>query len=276
MLAHHCLYPDWGGITDKWTKRKRDIDNPGHGLALITSQYTDQSFYKDEGRHWRPEAGELAFWRYNCLDVMVTYEAAFKMMDELRSLNLWEVYEREYLQGFETLLRMEWFGTPIDVEKRAAARVELLLEMNTIREELEDSWKLRIITKSEKKGQKPQPHILNLASPAQVKTFFEKRGYKIPINRKTMKPKLDKDDLAALAIKHDDDSIRRMLRIREIQDLINDVIDQQLDENNRIHTHYRLGGTNVTRLSSGESILGGGTNLQNLPRQGVARSLFIP
>src|SRR5437016_3295533 len=62
MLMHHCLYPDWGGITDEWSKRKRDIDNPGHGLALITSQYTDQPFYKDEGRHWRPEAGEEAFW----------------------------------------------------------------------------------------------------------------------------------------------------------------------------------------------------------------------
>jgi len=41
MHMHHCLYPDFGGIMDEWSKRKRDIDNPGHGLALLTSQYTD-------------------------------------------------------------------------------------------------------------------------------------------------------------------------------------------------------------------------------------------
>lgn len=276
MHAHHCLYPDWGGITDEWTKRKRDIDNPGHGLALITSQYTDQPFYKDEGRHWRPEHGERAFWQYNALDVMVTYEAAFKMMEELKSLELWEVYQREYLDGFEHLLRMEWFGTKIDVDRRASAQVELTAEMHQLCVQLEDLWKLKVITKSEKKGQKPQDGLLNLASPAQVKTFFLKQGYKLGINRKTGQPKLAKEDLQALAIKHDSEAIRTMLRVREIQDLINDVLTQPLDPNHNIHSHWRLGGTNVTRLSSGESILGGGTNLQNLPRQGVARSLFLP
>lgn len=277
MHAHHCLYPDWGGITDEWTKRKRDIDNPGHGLALITSQYTDQPFYKDEGRHWRPEAGELAFWRYNALDVMVTYESAFKMMEELQTLGLWEVYQREYLDGFETLLRMEWYGTKIDVERRREAKVELLEEMEDLRQELENSWKLQIITKATTKGKKSDSGQLNLASPAQLKNFFANtKKYKIPVNRRTGLPKLDKEDLAALAIQHQDEEIKTLLRIREIQDLINDVIDQKLDPNDNIHSHWRLGGTNVTRLSSGESILGGGTNLQNLPRNGVARSLFLP
>ncbi len=209
MHMHHCLYPDWGGITDEWTKRKRDIDNPGHGLALITSQYTDQPFYKDEGRHWRPEAGEIAFWRYNALDVMVTYESAFKMMDELRMLGLWEVYEQGYLQGFETLLRMEWYGTGIDIALRASARIELLEEMETYRQQLEDDWHIKVITKVEKKGQKPQVGVLNLASPAQLKTFFANKGYKIPTTRATKdkpaRPKLDKDDLNALAIKHNEE-----------------------------------------------------------------------
>lgn len=276
MLAHHCLYPDWGGAFDEWTKRKRNPDNPGHGLALITSQYTDQPFYKDEGRHWRPEAGEIAFWRYNCLDVMVTFESAMKMIEELRHNGLWDTYIRSYNEILEPSLRMEWYGIQIDLTRKEEARVELMKEIEEARSALQDSIKMRVITKAEKKGQKPQIDVLNLASPVQMKAFFTKRGYKIPLKRETGRPTLDKDALARLAIRHSDPDIGFMLTMKKTQDLINDVIDQELDESGRIHCHFKLGGTNGTRWSSTESILGSGTNLQNLPRQGVARSLFLP
>lgn len=276
MHGHHCLYPDWGGVTDEWLKRKRALDNPGHGLALIISQYTDIPYYKDDGRHWTPKDGEIKFWQYNCQDVYGMNDAAFKMMAELKAAGLWETYQEQYVEMAPHTLRMEWFGNKIDVEQRANAKQECLTEMEGIREKLEAAIKLKVITKVAKRGQKPEPGVLNLASPAQMKAYFTAQKYVIPVNPKTGQPKLDKDDLAALAIKYNDDSIPMMLRMRAIQDLINDVLDQPLDAENRIHCHYKIGGTNGTRWSSTESILGGGTNLQNLPRNGPARSCFIP
>src|SRR5439155_21159123 len=174
---------------------------------------------------------------YNALDVMVTYESAMKMMNELRSCGLWDTYVENYLGCFEPALRMEWYGTPIDTVRRAEARVTLVNEVNEMQRELQDIIKMRVITKVEKKGDKPQAYTLNLASSKQMQAFFTARGYKIPVHRKTGRPSLDKDALGKLAVKHNDSAIKLMLRMKQVQDLINDVIDQPLDANNNIHCH---------------------------------------
>ena len=275
MHAHHCLYPDFGGVNDEWAARKRSTDNPGHGLAFIVSQYTDIPFYKDDGRHWEAWMGEEKFWQYNCLDVMGTFEAAMKMKAELEAAGLWQTYVDQYQQELEHNLRMEWEGVLIDVEKRTEAGREILAEISEIGDSLQKELGKRVITKTEKKGQKPQQGVLNLASPKQMQHFlYTERGHKARINKKTGSITTDADTLKMLAPK--DPVIWKILKMKQLQDLKNDVIDQKLDENNRMHTHIKTGGTNGTRKSSTESILGSGTNLQNLPRQGVARSLFLP
>lgn len=278
MLAHHCLYPDFGGAADEWRQQKRNIDNPGHGLAFITSQYTDQPFYKDDGRHWETWMGEEVFWRYNALDVMVTHEAAVKMRDELRSKDLWRVYLNNYQAKLEPALRMEWEGTPIDVSLRDATRQESLARLDLIGRDLQDKIGQRVIVKQIKGA--PIKNALNLASPKQVMEFIIKRGYKprMKFDKRAGKSKatVDKDTLAQLAIKHSDPVLNQILEMRHIQDFITDVLDVELDPESKIHCHFKLGGTNGTRWSSTESILGGGTNLQNLPRQGPGRNLFIP
>jgi DNA polymerase I-like protein with 3'-5' exonuclease and polymerase domains len=277
MTAHHCLYPDWGGTVDDWNKRKRDIDNPGHGLALITSQYTDQPYYKDDGRRWEPSMGEDRFWQYNALDVMVTFESAMKMKKEIEDAGLAETYNRAYLGSiFDKTIQMEWDGILIDTVLRDEERVKSEAELVRLCEELGSKLGYRVIPKTDKKGRKADSSVLNLASPAQLKDFFKKKGYKIGFDRQTGREKLDKDDLAALAIKHNDESIHLILKIRKLQDFINDTLNMRLDQNGKIHCHWKLGGTNTGRWSSTESILESGRNLQNLDRQGVARQLFLP
>lgn len=274
MSLHHCLYPDFGGVTDEWSKKKRDIDNPGHGLAFITSQYTDQPFYKDDGRHWLPEHGEKAFWRYNALDVMVTFEAAMKMQAEACSAGLWDFYQSNYLDTFETTLRMEWQGIAIDVDARERERGAALARLTASRAQLALLTGMRI---EDTKGAKPQIGTLNLASPKQVLQWLTNvKKYKIRLNRKTGKPTVDKDTLQMLLAKHDDPALRCALEIRKEQDFISDNLDTEIDNENRMHSHVKQGGTNGTRWSTAESILGGGRNFQNLPRQGPARSLFLP
>lgn len=277
MHLHHCLYPDFGGISDEWEGKKRDIDNPGHGLAFITSQYTDQPYYKDDGRHWHASMGESAFWRYNCLDVMVTFEAAMKMQREATSLNLWDSYQREYVDYFETALRQEWYGIAQDVAKKAAVKAEMLAELDNMQSRMKELTGYdKVITKGIK-GAKPTANVLNLASPKQMQHFlYVQRKYPKRLNRKTMKVTTDKDTLNMYAIKFKDEGLKQIVHMREMQHFINNVIDAKLDEDNRIHCHTKIGGTNGTRVSSAKSILESGTNLQNLPRQGPGRSFFLP
>jgi len=278
MHLHHCLYPDFGGISDEWEAKKRDIDNPGHGLAFITSQYTDQPYYKDDGRHWTPSMGEHTFWRYNCLDVMVTFEAAMKMKKEALAGNVWDAYGREYLDYFETALQQEWHGVTIDIEKRNATRVACKADLEFIGSKMKALTGYdKVIAKNEKKGAKAISGVLNLASPKQMQHFlYGERKYPKKLNRKTMKVTTNKDTLHAYAIKFNDDGLRQIVRMREIQHFINNVCDAKLDNENRIHCHTKLGGTNGTRVSTAKSILESGTNLQNLPRQGPGRSFFLP
>jgi len=277
MSLHHCLYPDFGGVTDEWSKKKRDIDNPGHGLAFITSQYTDQSYYKDDGRHWEPSLGENVFWRYNALDVMVTFEAAMKMHAEAQACGLWDFYQQNYLDTFESALRMEWQGVAIDIARRDSERALSVARIAEAQLHLKQLVNLEVITKGGK-GVKPMPGVLNLASPKQVLNWLTNvRKYKIRLHRKTGKPTVDRDTFQMLISKHPQDAaLRTMIELRKEQDFINDNLDTEIDKEGRMHSHVKQGGTNGTRWSTAESILGGGRNFQNLPRQGPARALFLP
>lgn len=56
MSRHHILWPELP-----------------HKLQFLTKQYTRQPYYKDEGAGWSPK-NLTSLKRYNCLDVVVTYE----------------------------------------------------------------------------------------------------------------------------------------------------------------------------------------------------------
>jgi uracil-DNA glycosylase family 4 len=277
LTGSHCLYPDFGGGVDEWKASKRDPSNPGHGLAFLTSFYTDIPFYKDDGRHWTPDLGEEKFWRYNAMDVMATYEIAMKEMDELYQKRLWGYYEDIYLGTFYDTVRMEWQGIAIDIERRETERTASLARIAEWQADLKTLTGLEVIPKG-KKGQKPQPGILNLSSPQQVLQWLTNvKKYKVRLHPKTKQPTVDKDTFQLLMQKHPDDpELALMLRLRQEQDFINDNLDTQIDPEGRMHSHVRQGGTNGTRWSTAESILGGGRNFQNLPRQGPARALFLP
>lgn len=260
MTAHHCLYPDFGGTEDIFGRRT-DPDNPGHGLAFINSQYTRTPYYKDDGRNWRPEHGDHAFWRYNCYDVMTTLDAAIQMDGELRRKGLREFYNEYYLRPFWPAIRIEWDGILIDTNLRDKAREEFSTRSRDLQE---------LINKT-------LGYELNVKSHKQMKRLlYEEKGYALRKNPKTGTVTADKTALAYYASHKGDQLLEYILEKRRVDDLISDVLNQKLDSSGRIHCHYKIGGTNGARWSSTKSILGNGTNLQNLPREGIARKLFLP
>lgn len=71
MIRHHVLWPELP-----------------HKLQFLTRQYTRQPYYKDEGHKWNLK-DMSSLRRYNCLDVVVTYEVYEKQFEEFK--------ERSYL-----------------------------------------------------------------------------------------------------------------------------------------------------------------------------------
>ncbi len=101
-------------------------------------------------------------------------------------------------------------------------------------------------------------------------------GLKPKINRKTGKVTADKNAIQDARVKTQDEVLAWIEDLKAKKDLKGDIVDQPLGEDSRMHTHYKIGGTDTNRRSSAKSILGTGTNLQNVPVKGISRSLFIP
>ncbi len=267
MLLHHTLYPDWGATEDLYQQKRRD-DEPGHSLAFINSHYTRTPYYKDDGKRWSPGVGDHAFWTYNAKDVMVTLEAAFKMMEEAKEEGQWDVYVEFQQKPFQHCCRAEWFGVAIDQARRGEAGVELAKQMIEIQDRID-----------QKLGRS-----LNVQSSKQMQELLYKQmGFK-PKMKKTKKPDgtvvwrptADKDAMREFAEKSNDPVLGWIQELKEIKDLKSDIVDQKLGPDNRMHTHWKQGGTDTNRWSSTKGILGTGMNFQNVPVKGIARKLFVP
>lgn len=260
MLLHHCLYPDFGQ-TKALGAPARATGDPGHSLGFITSQYTKTPYYKDDSHTWNSKDGDATFQRYNCYDVMVPIEAGLKMHAEAQQAGLWDFYQRYYVRPFLYALRMEWVGVKIDQDLQTRARTEV----NELCRELQATIEERVGWK------------INVASPMQVKKLiYEQKGYQIKKNRKTGQATANKATLEYFARVKGDETLRLIVELRRLRDLKSDLLDKDLPTG-RLHTHYRIGGTSGARWSSSEPALPclTGTNLQNIPRKGIARELFI-
>lgn len=258
MTLHHCLYPDFGGTEDLY--RKRDPNNPGHALAFINSQYTRTPFYKDEGRQWIPAYGDERFWRYNGMDVMVTLDIALQMWEEAKALGLLDIYKEYYIRPTPHANRMEWDGVKQNLAIREQVRKETIDRIALLQEYVRADL----------------GHDLNVKSPKQMAEFlYVERGYAPVRHHKTKKITTNKDAIAKF-LAQGDRTLEAIKYQQELRDFKGDILDVTLGPEGAIHTHYKIGGTNGARWSSGKSILGTGTNLQNIPRTGIARKLFLP
>jgi uracil-DNA glycosylase family 4 len=259
MLAHHCLYSDFGGSVSFFGKS--NFDEPGHSLAFLTRQYTRFPYYKDDSKFWSGTGQIKELWSYNCKDAAITLQIANALQTELTSINQSDFFQNFYMRPFFHALRMEWDGIKIDKELREKISQEITLRVTELNDLISDAVKFK----------------LNVRSPQQLqKLLYDVWKLQIKKNRKTGKATVDKEVLEYYAIKTGNVTLKRIIEIRHLLDQKSDWIDQELDEQDRIHCHYKLGGTDGARWSSTKSILGNGTNLQNPPRDGFARRLLLP
>jgi DNA polymerase I-like protein with 3'-5' exonuclease and polymerase domains len=190
-----------------------------------------------------------------------------EMLTEAEERNLTEFYKEFYIKPFLHSLRMEWDGLLVNVEERD----KQLKEANS-REKILQDW-----------INKKVGYELNVMSHKQMVKFLYKEQQYPPVlakkaNKKgeriTTTDKFAMDKLSARFPEHE--VLKWIVELRNLRDYRSDILTQILDEENKIHTHYKLGGTDGARWSSTRSILGNGSNLQNIRRDSDARKLFLP
>lgn len=247
MAAQHLLWPG----TPK-------------GLDHISSLYCQYHWYwKEDGKEWDIKGDLKRQLLYNCEDLVRTYEAAGTMRQIIIQLNLtrqWEETRERHILALEMMNT----GVLIDRKKRASQGIALQEHANRISSDLEiiiPQWMLP----EKKKGAKPSKWY---NSPKQQQYVFgELLGMRIPINRKTGQPTLDKNALLDLGRKYPvwKGIFKRLGDLRSVEVFQSHFIGAALSSDNRMRCFYKNDGTETFRWSSSQNAFREGANLQTIP-----------
>lgn len=224
------------------------------GLDNIARIYTDEPYWKDEGKdHTRVKDWD-SYYRYNCKDILVTLLAARAQRVDLKRRGLMEFFEHTMRYASGPCLEASWSGLPLDELERgklaatAEARVvELEATLNSISRELLE---------------KPT----NPRSPTQVKALLFAAGFKrLPF--KQGKETSDKGALMKLRIKRPDSKLlEALIEISEVQKELSSYLRIDVDsERSVIPFTLYAAGTETLRSSCGKDPWNRGLNAQTLP-----------
>ena len=219
------------------------------GLDFITSIYTDQPYYKDEGKKWFKIGGtQESFFIYNCLDALVCLEAFPKIEHELEIQGNLDAYISQ-IKLIEPLAAMQYRGIRINNDELKNLSESAALRMEELTIEIK-----QIMGKG-----------INLNSTQQLQNYFYKeKGLKPYVSRATGRPTMDSDALKRLSRRgYKEASL--LLEYKQLAKLKSTYYDMNLDLDGRLRCSYNPVGTKSGRLSSSKTIFDTGMNLQNQP-----------
>lgn len=218
-----------------------------YGLDFLTSIYTREPYYKDEGKqHSAFFKDAETFWRYNAKDAAVLMEIFPQQIAELKEQRNLETYEQTK-RLLHPLLFIEAKGLRTDKPGMEKASIAILAEAQ---QKVED---FKAYVKAD----------INPLSPKQVQEYFYITKRVKPI-LKDRKITADKDALKKL-YKLGHPEAKMILDIRGLLKLRSTYMEMTLDEDNRIRS--AMAPVTVTgRLNSSQNLFGTGGNIQNLPK----------
>lgn len=239
MVAFHCVYPE--------LKK---------GLDFLCSIYTNRPYYKDMPGTGGPDV----LWKYNCLDTVTTYECAMEIRKELKEFGTLDFYKNHSHKLIKPLIKIQRRGIRINLRKRA---------------DIDNNIEASVI-EMQQRLTSAVGYDLNPNSPKQMKKFlYEDMKFPPQRNRKTGKLSANEDAIKTLARRFSNPIFDLILDIRKARKLLSTYIRAKLDNDGRIRCSYVITGTKTGRLASRESVYRSGTNLQNIPRGELIRSIFL-
>jgi len=231
MVAQAILYPEFP-----------------KGLDFLCSLYTDEPYYKDEGKIWKnPNLNLKTFWLYNAKDAATTCEIWDVLHKQLQKREHQTAYD-ETIQLFYPLLFMQTFGVKADLDALAETKAEVEKEILDKQEELDKICGEPLNVNSSKACQKYFYISKN------IRPYYEKQ--KVTTNNKAMQR------IARLGFPE----AKLVQEIRGLRKLKGTYLDIKFDEDKRLRCSYDPAGTVTGRLSSKQTIFGTGTNFQNIPK----------
>lgn len=255
MLAHHLLWPELGGASKRADKAAGVDSLAGkHSLAFLTSMYTDEPYYKDEGGfHGNFERR----WTYNCKDVAYTYECYEGLKKELEAHNQWDYYQEHIIQLIRPVMGMQSRGFHIDFDS-----------LNKTRKRMERETEYLQLSFNHALG-----FACNVKSPGDI-THLIQNVLKLPIAKRTKTGKIstDEDTIRTLAYNSPHSEIfQKILDIRERRTMLSGFLGMETDPaDGRYKVNFLIHGTDSSRLSSRAQRKG--PQLQNIPYS--ARKVF--
>ncbi len=204
---------------------------------------------------------DLNYLRYNAKDASVTLECANAFMDEIDD----EGYRWTYdftVRLFPPLTYMMTRGILADLDKLEKAKIAA----NSLIDEKQAAL-------NELAGEDLNPN-----SPKELKQYFYiKKGIE-PYTKAVKTPggresRVTVDDKALQRLARGTSTRRGLPEAKLIQELrglkklVGTYLDITFDSDNRMRCSYNPRGTKYGRLSSSKTILGTGTNMQNLPEE---------
>jgi uracil-DNA glycosylase family 4 len=244
-------------------------------LDFLTSVYTKEPYYKQEGRAdlpsdtkaWGARTDKDSIYIYNAKDTAVTIEIKQKQEEFLRKRKLYDFFLQE-MEMLEVAFHISRTGMLVDVERRELMRKALLFR-----------WKKEQFILAGLTG----GIVVNVASYIQVpKLLYNTLG--LPERRNDGKLVADEDAIVSLIgfcagkineMKTDDGKLRwrvkmticrLILSIRQIRKMLTSYVAAPLSTDNRYRSVYNVGATETGRWSASAYVDETGVNSQTFSR----------
>ena len=261
MLAFHACY-----------------SNLPKGLDFLASIFTEEPYWKDEGKEWNPDKVKDwdKFFIYNGKDACNTLEIALAQPDLLALRGTADIFRQE-MDLCYPLIATELRGININFERKEElyqVNLKIIRNLCFFMSALLDG-NLHELPKEEIDAMNKKELIravgLNINSPKQMKDYLYN---KLKLPKRVFKGKLttNKDALLTL-IPYDPPLMRTIMHIRDYGKR-DTYYNMKIDADNRIRATFKPAGTQTGRLASSKSIIGTGFNLQNIPPE--IRIFFVP
>lgn len=234
MIAHSILFPDFP-----------------KGLDFLTSMYTREPYYKDEGKYIIKrdlQSQSDAFWIYNAKDSAVVMEIWPKLERDLKLQGNWETYcaQRDL---HEPLRYISMRGIKVNVDGLRKAALENAQELQALQAQFD----------------RQTGGGINPASPKSLKQYFYGTlGLHPYTKRKTGAVTVDEEALKRIA-KKGVPAADTLLKIRKSSKLQGTYFEMQFDTDDRVRCSMNPVGTAFGRLSSSQTVRDTGGNFQNMP-----------
>jgi uracil-DNA glycosylase family 4 len=251
MLAFKVLYPELPA-----------------GLQFISSVYTDEPYYKDEGKEYNPAKDDpKRLLLYNAKDAVITYECYKREVEELAERDLSEFFFTRQMPLHNLYYDIERRGIRRDDE----ARLRLRRKYEERLEELSD-LRFTMIGKE-----------VNVNSPKQVDQLLYK-DMKLPQRKGTGEIVLDALLRNTIKSKDKQRVIENILEERKVRKTLGTYVNCKAHPDGRLRTGYRLaletGRTSTSVLKPPVTTESMGVAFQTITKHSSVgedlREMFIP